>query len=112
MLSPRALEILKEMHAAEAREDWEDSEIVCSGIDCWLGLTRVARRTVTSLVRHMAVSLASEPGSEERYVLSGTGRKILEDPAVADRVLAALLTGQPVDEAGNPIGNPGRQAWK
>jgi len=108
MLSKRSLEILAEMDAAEKREDWEDSEIVCSGIDCWLGLTKVSRRTVDALLRHLAVSYAAEPGATERYVLSGTGRAILADPSVADRIVAAVLAGKPVDAQGNPIEETGR----
>lgn len=109
MLTERAHEILQQMHSAEAQEDWENAEIVCDGIECWLGLTRVSRRTVTCLLRHVAVSMASEPGSAERYTLSGTGRRILVDPSVADRVVAAMLAGEAVDGAGNPINKQGRR---
>lgn len=103
MLTKRAMEVLGLMKAAQDQEDWEGAEIVCSGIDCWLGETRISRSTVTCLVRHVAVSLASEPDAMERYTLSGTGKAILDDPATADRIVAALYAGRNVDATGNPV---------
>lgn len=103
MLSKRSMEVLRLMIEAEKREEYEDSEIVCDGGICYLGETRISRRTVSDLLRHVALSSASEPGSLERYTVSGTGKKIAEDPAVADRVVAALLAGVNCDESGYPI---------
>ena len=103
MLTKRAIELLRLMAEAEAREDYEGAEIVCDGLWCYLGEQAVSRRTVNVLLRHVAVSMASEPGSTERYVLSGSGRKMAGDPAVADRVMTALLSGTPCDSEGNPL---------
>jgi len=103
MLSERSLHILRKMVAAEAAEDYEGAEIVCSGIICYLDEERISRRTVDNLLRHVAVKSGSEPGELERYRVSGTGRAIAGDPAVADKVLACVLRGIPCDEQGNPI---------
>ena len=103
MLTKRAAEILDLMLEAEMRQDYEGAEIVCDGLSCYLGEMLVSRRTVTNLIRHVAVSLASEPGGMERYTVSGTGRKIAADPSVADRIVAALEAGIACDESGNPI---------
>lgn len=103
MLSKRSLEVLHLMIEAEDREDYDAAEIVCDGIRCYLDESLVSRSTVKNLVQHVAVSLASEPGSLERYVVSGTGRKIAENPEVADKVVASMLAGIPCDAAGNPL---------
>lgn len=103
MLTKRALELLGLMTAAEAREEYDEAEIVCDGFRCYLGEIPVSHRTVKNMLQHVAVSAASEPGSLERYVISETGRRILEDPAVADRVVWCLLNGIPCDAAGNAL---------
>jgi hypothetical protein len=107
MLTRRATQILNSMVEAETRDDHENAEIVCEGITCWLGEDRLSRRTVTVLIRHVAVRLASEPGSLERYVINETGRNILKDPTVADDVLASLLVGAGhFDSSGRPLPDP------
>lgn len=103
MLTKRAIEVLKTMIAAEQAGDHDDAEIVCEGRSCWLGTERLTRKLVESLVFHVAVSHASEPGSLERYVINGTGRRIAENPRVADDVLKALAAGAASDEAGKPL---------
>jgi hypothetical protein len=91
------------MIAAEKAGDPDDAEIVCEGRTCWLGCERLSRKLVDSLVLHVAISHVSEPGSLERYTINGTGRKIVEDPSVADRVLAGLFAGEVMDSAGEPL---------
>jgi len=110
MLTKRAVEIIRRMAAAEAREDYENAEIVCDSLTCRLGEDLVSRRTVMALLRHTAISTASEPGSLERYVLSGSGRKMAVDPSVADRVMAAIISGVNCDEEGNPLPREGEPA--
>lgn len=106
MLTARATEMLRQMKAAEEREEWEDAELVCDGFDCWLGLDKFSRKTVNVLLRCTAITLVSEPGSSERFTISATGRAILEDPTVADRVFKALISRTPCDEFGNPLQTP------
>ena len=103
MLSKRAIEVLNTMIAAETAGEHDDAEIVCEGRSCWLGTERLTRKLVDSLVFHVAVSHVSEPGSLERYVINGTGRRIAVDPRIADVILTALAGGTAFDEAGNPL---------
>jgi hypothetical protein len=103
MLSRRAIEVLKTMIEAEKAGEYDEAEIVCEGRTCWLGIERLSRKMVDSLVQHVAISHVSEPGSLERYTINGTGRKIAEDPSIADRVVSAILRGEVIDEAGNAV---------
>lgn len=103
MLTNRALKVLEEMAEAESRGDYAECEIVCDGAICWLGITRIHRRTIMNLIQHVAISLVSEPGSLERYMITGTGRAILQDPDVGEKVRMNLLKGINCDASGNPI---------
>lgn len=103
MLTERQRKVLSTMIAAEEAEAYDEAEIVCDGASCYLGLDRISRRTVEGLLRCVAISMASEPGSLERYVITETGRLIEKDPAVAARVAAAMLSGGAFDAGGNPI---------
>jgi hypothetical protein len=55
MLSKRTLEVLRSLLAAERAENWDQAEIVCDGLDCWMGDERLSRQTVNRLVRVVAV---------------------------------------------------------
>lgn len=68
MLSKRAIEVLQSLQAAERAENWDHAEIVCDGIDCWMGDERISRQTVNRLVRVVAVSL-DDGGGAEHYTL-------------------------------------------
>lgn len=103
MLSRRAIEVLKTMIEAERAGEYDEAEIVCEGRTCWLGVERLSRKMVDSLVQHVAISYVSEPGSLERYTINGSGRKIAEDPSIADRIVAGLLRGEAMDETGNAL---------
>lgn len=92
MLSKRAIEVLQSLQAAERAENWDHAEIVCDGIDCWMGDERISRQTVNRLVRVVAVSL-DDGGGAEHYTLNGTGRALAEDPALVGDVEAAILRG-------------------
>lgn len=79
-ISNGALKLLREMHAAEKAECYEDAEIVCDGLSCWLGNRQTTRRTVTQLLRVCVVSDVSDAGKgADRYVLNEDGRAIAED---------------------------------
>ncbi|MBY3157188.1 hypothetical protein HFO56_33225 [Rhizobium laguerreae] len=106
MLSRRAVKVLRTMIEAENAGEYDEAEIVCEGRTCWLGVERLSRKMINSLVQHVAISHVSEPGSLERYTINGTGRKIAEDPSVADRVLKGLLRGEAMDETGAAINGP------
>jgi hypothetical protein len=116
MPTKRQLEILRAMIAAAdspclvGEDDGSEeifaedmSEIVCDEGGCWLGYERVTRRTIDGLLSVCAITLVSEPGSLERYGVTGTGRRIADDPKVADKVMKALLSPGAYDSGGNPI---------
>lgn len=103
MLSKKATKTLEAMVEAEAREDHDEAELVREKRTCWLGYERVSGKIVDELLMHVAVRSVSEPGSIERYVVSGTGREILKDPEVADRIVRALRSGIAVDARGLPL---------
>jgi len=104
VLTKRQLEILRDMIAADRMGDYDDSEIVREGRSCWLGCVRVSPGHVDALLAYAAVTLSSEPGAAlERYVVTGTGRRIADDPSVASKVMAALLSGGSFDAGGDPI---------
>lgn len=92
MLSKRAHEVLRSLLAAERAEIWDQAEIVCDGLDCWMGDERISRRTVTRLIRVVALSL-DDGGGAEHYTLNGTGRALAENPALGGDVEAAILRG-------------------
>jgi hypothetical protein len=102
-ISTKALEILRTMVAAEKEGEYEDSEIVVEGRARWLGVDKVPGKVLDELVRLVAVSEVSEPGSLLRYTVNGTGKAIVGDPSVADRVAKALLGGGAFDERGDAV---------
>jgi len=104
VLTNRQLGILREMIAADRMGNYEDAEIVREGRSCWLGCVRVSPGIVDALLAYAAITLASEPGAAlERYVVTGTGRRIADDPTVAGKVMAAMLSGGSFDSGGEPI---------
>lgn len=106
-MSPSEESVLRAMHAAELSEAWGDAELVCSGIECYVGLRRVSHTTVRALLSWCAVSETGEADKgTNRYMLNGTGRAALTDPGVPDRIKAALLNRQNVDDRGFPIDSP------
>lgn len=107
MITERAREVLEHLVRAEKAEDWDEAEIVCDGLVCYLGYdTKISRRTVSNLLRHVAISQTSNPGETQRYAINGTGRAILDDPTVADRIVENMMRGIACDHYGRPIPNP------
>jgi hypothetical protein len=78
ILTKREIEILTRMR--DAPEGSDESELVYEGgRAAWLGLSRVATRTLYKLLRLAAVS--ADPlsdGGVERYHINETGRGLLE----------------------------------
>ena len=72
-MTKRQLEVLRKM-----RDD-KDNELVYSRGIAYIGLERVAPRTVFALLREMAISMDqfSEVGDCERYTINDIGLKIL-----------------------------------
>lgn len=92
MLSKRALEVLRSLKAAEEAQRWEEAEIVCDGLDCWMGDQRISRATVNRLLRIVALSF-DDNGGAEHYTLNGTGRALANDPGLVREVEAAISRG-------------------
>ncbi len=71
---------VREMREAEAREDFEDAEIVRSGGECWLGLRRIAPATLDEGLR-LCIFRSDGIGTRcERHVLNEDGRALADDP--------------------------------
>ncbi len=92
MPSKRAIEVLRSLRAAERAENWDQAEIVCDGLDCWMGDERISRQTVTRLIRVVALSL-DDGGGAEHYTLNGTGRALADNPALVRDIEAAIARG-------------------
>lgn len=104
MLTKRAVALLQIMKACDEEGEYADAEIVVDGVTCYLGDLPISYRTVTNLLFHCCISNASDEGSSlRRYTINGTGRASLEDPTVPDRIVAALMSKQSVDERGFPL---------
>lgn len=84
---------LGDMIKAEQEGRYEDSEIVCDGLWCWLGERRVHRKTVRALLRLVAISEQSDSGGVQRFVINGVGRSIKDDPKMADSIAVAIMRG-------------------
>ena len=94
-MTPRAWDILRWLSDMEmAPHELEyDAEIVCEGLACWLGTTRLRRSTVNQLLRVVALTDASDTEGVDRYVINETGRSLLRRPELESEITAALRTG-------------------
>lgn len=88
------IQALQDLDQAEREERYEDAEIVCDGIECWLGERRVSYRTVNSLLRLMALSY-SGLGGASHYTLNGTGRELRKNPELVQGIKRAIFRGKP-----------------
>lgn len=85
-MTPAALRVLK--HLA----DNPSEDIICSGIICYCGIDQISRRTVTQLLRIVAIS-KEDWAKEEYYSINGTGHALLRRPELENEIKATLLTG-------------------
>ena len=74
ILTKRQIEILKIMHD---NEDTEDGEIVYEKGTGYIGLEKIAPRTIFALLRVCCISLDQYGGSMEHYHINGTGEDFL-----------------------------------
>lgn len=93
-LTPAMLQVLQDLDQAEREERYEDAEIVCSGIECWLGDRHVSCRTVKSLLKLMALSF-DDMGGANHYTLNDTGRELSKHPELTEKIRAAIARGKP-----------------
>jgi hypothetical protein len=96
-LTPAAWQLLRESVAALDRKDYEAAEIVCEGIEAWIGHRRTTRATVKKL---LDFTLVSEEYSDGRfgggycvYLPNETGRAALRRPELIAEILDALMKG-------------------
>jgi len=104
------LAVLRRMAEAEAAGLHEDAEIVCSGLDCWIGLARTNHAVVRALLLHVVVSDVSDEAGMRRYALNGTGKAAVRRPEILPEIVAALAAGTAFtvrDDRIIPVDNPG-----
>ncbi len=75
ILTKRQIEILKIMYD---NEDTDDGEIVYDKGIGYLGLKRIAPRTIFALLRVCCISLDQFGGGMEHYHINGTGEDFLK----------------------------------
>jgi hypothetical protein len=83
--------ILREMIAAEDREDFEEAEIVCDGGLCYVGDRRIHKGSVYRLLQLMAIKDVSDTKGCERYRVNDMGRSIVRRPAIIQELARALI---------------------
>jgi hypothetical protein len=77
-----------------ASSEYPDNEIVCGGLDCWVGDQRTNWQTVNKLLQIIAISdVSDENGGARRYVINESGRHYLKDEALVYDVLKAVHEG-------------------
>ena len=87
MLTDRCLYALRLM-----RDTGE--EIVQDGLAVYVGEEAFGVRTVTALLRVMAIKDVSDVKGLRRYVINDAGLGILERPVLADEITAAFIAGR------------------
>lgn len=93
MLSTRQLEVLRLMADAHQCEHWDDTEIVCEGLECFWETERISVRTVNALVEHCLVSTDGD-GRFRRFEINDTGLAVARRPELADEVWLAVRGGK------------------
>lgn len=101
-ISPAMRQVLEDLDQAERQDNYEDAEIVCCGIECWLGERRVSYRTVKSLLKLMALSF-DDMGGAHHYTLNETGRELSKHPELAQKIRTAILRGKPFQIVGGKV---------
>lgn len=87
------LKTLREMKEADEKENFDDAEIACDGLVCYIGARQISRRTVNALLK-LTLIKADWSGGIERYVITETARHVLERPELEDELCAAILNGK------------------
>lgn len=89
-LTPAQRRVLTQLRDTE----YPDNEIVCDGLECWIGQSRTNWRVVNALLGMMAVSDDSDDGGgARRFSINQTGECILADERNIQAVATAVLKG-------------------
>lgn len=88
-MTERQLQVLRKLASGEAED------ILCNGIECWVGDELTNRQTVNDLIMLTAIS-AVDGMKEEYYEINETGRALLRRPELArDITIALRVTKKP-----------------
>lgn len=95
LLTEAQRRVLETLRKAEDEDDQENDEIVCEGILCYIGLTRVHRKTVNGLLEIMAISDRSDSGNRNyrRFRINETARHVLNDESQINEIYRMLKEG-------------------
>lgn len=74
------LKIIKAMKLAEDNDCYEDAEIVCSGLECWVGDHRTNWKIVNGLLRLCLLRDVSDTKGCLRFTLNEEGRAMADNP--------------------------------
>jgi hypothetical protein len=88
-----ANEMIAVMATCDKPEYDENDEIVCCGVECWIGMTRISHATVNTLLRLVSISDVSDNGGARRYRINETGRNILADESQISVLVESLHEG-------------------
>lgn len=80
IISKALLRALREMRDAEARDEYEDAEIVRSAGECWLGSRRISPATLNEGLRLCLFHSEGIGTAYERHELNEDGRALAADP--------------------------------
>ena len=81
--------VLTQMRDAE----YPDNELICDGLECWIGRTRTSWRVVNALCWMMAISDCSDENGCPRFAITETGVHILKDESNVEQVINAARKG-------------------
>lgn len=91
MITERTRQVLQMMADAEDRRDYANAELVCEGLECYVGLERTSRSVVNTLLRLVLVRCEDfGNGSVERYTINADGRKMLADPNYVPEIVGHM----------------------
>lgn len=90
LVTPACLRALRALRDAEVREEYENAEIVCDGIECYIDLTRISYRTVQAMLRLCLIHDDSDTKGCCRYSLNEDGRAMADNPEHVPRIVQLM----------------------
>ncbi len=98
-LGEGGLRVLREMLEAP-----DDLDILCGGIEVWVGNRRTSRRTLTALLRCAAVHFAGDQQTERYIINEPVARQIVDRPELAGEITNSILSqGGPITIRGGHV---------
>lgn len=70
-------------------------EIVCEGVQCWIGTRQTSWGLVRGLLRLLALKDVSDTKGLQRFTINDTGRAILRRPELENEITYHILKGKP-----------------